>query len=94
MRTIGNIERFLVIGIVVVIGAILAVAIKGADDLEGAYKKTGSGEDERRQEGGRHAAQQDRSDEAVAGSRPHPRAAKVEGADARVDRDRSVAAQR
>ena len=39
MRTIGNIERFLVIGIVVVIGAILAVAIKGADDLEGAYKK-------------------------------------------------------
>lgn len=40
MRTIGNIERFLVIGIVVVIGAILAVAIKGADDLDGAYKKS------------------------------------------------------
>jgi nucleoid-associated protein YgaU len=34
MRTIGNIERFLVLGIVVVIGAILAVAITGARDLE------------------------------------------------------------
>jgi len=39
MRTIGNVERFLVIGIVVVIGAILAVAIRGADDLEGNYKR-------------------------------------------------------
>jgi nucleoid-associated protein YgaU len=38
MRSIGNIERFLVIGIVVVIGAILAVAIRGADDLNSAYK--------------------------------------------------------
>jgi nucleoid-associated protein YgaU len=37
MRTIGNIERFLVIGIVVVIGAILIVAIRGADDLNSAY---------------------------------------------------------
>src|SRR5688572_21508180 len=34
MRTIGNIERFLVLGIVVVIGAILTVAITGARDLE------------------------------------------------------------
>jgi len=34
MRTIGNIERFLVIGIVVVIGAILTVAITGARDLQ------------------------------------------------------------
>jgi len=38
MRSIGNIERFLVIGIVVVIGAILAVAIRGADDLHSAYR--------------------------------------------------------
>ena len=38
MRSIGNIERFLVIGIVVVIGAILAVAIRGADDLNSAYR--------------------------------------------------------
>jgi nucleoid-associated protein YgaU len=37
MRSIGNIERFLVIGIVVVIGAILAVAIRGADDLNSNY---------------------------------------------------------
>lgn len=52
MRTIGNIERFLVIGIVVVIGAILAVAIKGADDLEGAYKKQVAKANEGRKSGG------------------------------------------
>ncbi|MBL8841862.1 MAG: LysM peptidoglycan-binding domain-containing protein [Planctomycetes bacterium] len=34
MRTIGSIERFLVVGIVLVIGAILMVAIKGAGDFE------------------------------------------------------------
>ncbi len=34
MRTIGSIERFLVVGIVLVIGAILTVAIKGAGDFE------------------------------------------------------------
>jgi nucleoid-associated protein YgaU len=51
MRTIGNIERFLVIGIVVVIGAILAVAIKGADDLDGAYKKQVAKANEARKSG-------------------------------------------
>ena len=34
MRTIGNIERFLVLGIVVVIGVILVIAINGARDLD------------------------------------------------------------
>jgi nucleoid-associated protein YgaU len=53
MRTIGNIERFLVIGIVVVIGAILAVAIKGADDVDSAYKKQAQAKaDEKRRLGG------------------------------------------
>lgn len=50
MRTIGSIERFLVVGIVLVIGAILMVAIKGAGDFEqrqealaGADGKSGDG---------------------------------------------------
>ena len=39
MKALGNIERFLVIGIVVVIGAILAVAIRGANEARGEYEK-------------------------------------------------------
>jgi nucleoid-associated protein YgaU len=38
MRILGNIERFLVLGIVVVIGTILVVAITGARDLENERK--------------------------------------------------------
>ncbi len=38
MRTIGSIERFLVVGIVIVIGAILTVAIKGARDWDREYE--------------------------------------------------------
>jgi nucleoid-associated protein YgaU len=39
MRTIGNIERFLVGGIVLVIGVILVVAIRGANDVRSEYDK-------------------------------------------------------
>ena len=39
MRTIGSIERILVGGIVVVIGAILTVAIKGAGDFDAAQRE-------------------------------------------------------
>lgn len=53
MRTIGSIEKVLVGGIVVVIGAILAVAIKGAGDFDQAQRekqlasagRSGSGKD-------------------------------------------------
>ncbi len=39
MRTIGSIEKVLVGGIVIVIGAILAVAIKGAGDFDAAQRE-------------------------------------------------------
>ncbi|MBM4015025.1 MAG: LysM peptidoglycan-binding domain-containing protein [Planctomycetes bacterium] len=39
MRTIGSIEKVLVGGIVIVIGAILAVAIKGAGDFDAALRE-------------------------------------------------------
>ena len=38
MRTIGSIERILVVGIVLVIGTILIVAIKGAGDFDQAQR--------------------------------------------------------
>jgi nucleoid-associated protein YgaU len=39
MRNIGNVERILVFGILVVIGLILAVAVKGARDVEQALQE-------------------------------------------------------
>lgn len=39
MRTIGSIERILVVGIVLVIGTILTVAIKGAGDFDQAQRE-------------------------------------------------------
>jgi len=39
MRTIGSIERILVVGIVLVIGTILIVAIKGAGDFDQAQRE-------------------------------------------------------